>query len=415
VVVTELEIHYSTGKIRAATYGRGLWESNLYLSAYQVTTSANPVNGGTTSGGGTFSSGQQATVIANSNTGYAFTNWTENGSVVSTNSSYTFTVIASRTLVANFSLSQFVITTSSNPTSGGSTSGGGTYPNGTSITVSANSNIGWNFLNWTENGNVVSTNSSYSFTVSANRNLIANFSQTQSVINTSSNPPAGGTTYGGGSYPNGTSITVSANTNTGWSFLNWTENGNVVSTNFNYTFTVTASRNLVANFLQTMYVITTSSNPGAGGNTNGGGSYPFGTSITVTTTQNSGWKFINWTENSMVVSPNLNYNFVVSANRSLVANFETIIGVPELFSKKIKVYPNPSIGFITMEIEKTVLDSMKEINILNFLGQTVWNKKSDNINPYEQIDLRNSPAGVYTLVADGLNGDSFYYKIIIQK
>ncbi|MEI6899869.1 MAG: hypothetical protein WCL00_08325 [Bacteroidota bacterium] len=306
VVVTELEIHYSTGKIRAATFGRGLWESSLYLSAYQVTTSANPVNGGTTSGGGSYTSGQQATVIANSNTGYAFTNWTENGSVVSTNSSYTFTVTANRNLVANFSLSQFVITTSSNPTSGGNTSGGGTYPNGTSITVSANSNTGWNFLNWTENGNVVSTNSSYSFTVSVNRNLVANFSQTQSVINTSSNPPAGGTTYGSGSYPNGTSITVSANTNTGWSFLNWTENGNVVSTNFNYTFTVTASRNLVANFSQTMYIITTSSNPGAGGNTNGGGSYPFGTSITVTTTQNSGWKFINWTENSMVVSPDLN-------------------------------------------------------------------------------------------------------------
>jgi photosystem II stability/assembly factor-like uncharacterized protein len=415
VVVTELEIHYSTGKIRAATYGRGLWESNLYLSTYQITTSSNPVSGGTTSGGGSFTSGQQTTVIANSNTGYAFTNWTENGIVVSTNSSYTFTVTANRNLVANFSLSQFVITTSSNPTSGGTTFGGGTYPNGTSITVSANSNTGWNFLNWTENGNVVSTNSSYSFTVSTNRNLVANFSQTQSVINTSANPITGGTTYGGGSYPNGTAITVSANANTGWSFLNWTENGNVVSTNLNYTFTVTASRNLVANFSQSIYVITTSSNPGAGGNTNGGGNYPSGSSITVTTTQNTGWKFINWTENSMVVSSNLNYNFVVSSNRSLVANFENIIGVSELYSKKIKVYPNPSTGFITLEIEKTAHDSMKEIKILNFLGQTVWNKKSDKINPYEQIDLRNNPAGVYTLVTEGGNGDSFYYKIIIHK
>lgn len=30
VVITELEIHYGTGKIRAATFGRGLWESDLY-------------------------------------------------------------------------------------------------------------------------------------------------------------------------------------------------------------------------------------------------------------------------------------------------------------------------------------------------------------------------------------------------
>lgn len=34
VEVTELEISYCTGKIRAATYGRGLWESDLYANGY---------------------------------------------------------------------------------------------------------------------------------------------------------------------------------------------------------------------------------------------------------------------------------------------------------------------------------------------------------------------------------------------
>lgn len=31
VIVTQLAIHYATGKIRASTYGRGLWESDLYV------------------------------------------------------------------------------------------------------------------------------------------------------------------------------------------------------------------------------------------------------------------------------------------------------------------------------------------------------------------------------------------------
>jgi PKD repeat protein len=31
VIVNELEIHYATGKLRAATYGRGVWESDLYF------------------------------------------------------------------------------------------------------------------------------------------------------------------------------------------------------------------------------------------------------------------------------------------------------------------------------------------------------------------------------------------------
>ncbi len=33
VIVYELEIHYGSGKIRAATYGRGLWESSLFVTA----------------------------------------------------------------------------------------------------------------------------------------------------------------------------------------------------------------------------------------------------------------------------------------------------------------------------------------------------------------------------------------------
>jgi hypothetical protein len=32
VVVNELEIQYSANKLRAATYGRGLWETDLYAS-----------------------------------------------------------------------------------------------------------------------------------------------------------------------------------------------------------------------------------------------------------------------------------------------------------------------------------------------------------------------------------------------
>ena len=42
------------------------------------------------------------TVTATPASGYSFTNWTENGSVVSASASYTFTSTANRTLVANF-------------------------------------------------------------------------------------------------------------------------------------------------------------------------------------------------------------------------------------------------------------------------------------------------------------------------
>ena len=144
---------------------------------YTVTTSSNPVAGGTTTGGGTYASGASVTVTATANNGYTFTNWTENGNVVSTNASYTFNISANRTLVANFTqnTTNYTVTTSSNPVAGGTTTGGGTYASGASVTVTATANNGYTFTNWTENGNVVSTNASYTFNISANRNLVANF------------------------------------------------------------------------------------------------------------------------------------------------------------------------------------------------------------------------------------------------
>ncbi|MBO6025557.1 MAG: hypothetical protein J6P83_12005, partial [Bacteroidales bacterium] len=53
-------------------------------------------------GYGLYASGESCTLIAMANSGYTFTNWTENGSEVSTDMNYTFTVTGSRNLVANF-------------------------------------------------------------------------------------------------------------------------------------------------------------------------------------------------------------------------------------------------------------------------------------------------------------------------
>ena len=72
------------------------------ITTYTITVSANTAEGGNVSGGGTFQSGETCTVVATANSGYTFTNWTENGSVVTTDDYYSFNVDANRTLVANF-------------------------------------------------------------------------------------------------------------------------------------------------------------------------------------------------------------------------------------------------------------------------------------------------------------------------
>ena len=145
---------------------------------YTVTVTANPNNGGTVSGGGTYNYGQACTVIATSADGFTFLNWTENGSVVSNDANYSFTVTGNRSLVANFNEQlpdTYNINVSPNPIIGGIVTGGGTYDADQQCTVTATPNPNYNFINWTEDGEEVSTEASYTFIVAGNRNLVANF------------------------------------------------------------------------------------------------------------------------------------------------------------------------------------------------------------------------------------------------
>ena len=320
--------------------GQNIQEVSIMAATYTVTATANPAVGGTVSGGGTFTSGQSCTVSATANTGYTFVNWTENGTPVSTQANYTFTVEGNRNLVANFSINSYTITASANPGNGGSVSGAGDYNYGASCTLTATAATGYTFTNWTENGTPVSTQANYTFNVTGNRTLVANFSINSYTITASANPVNGGTVSGAGSYNYGASCTLTATAASGYTFTNWTENGSVVSSNANYTFTVEGNRNLVANFTAITYTITVSANPSYSGTTSGGGTYNHGQSCTVIATSADGYTFVNWTENGGVVSTDANYSFTVTSNRSLVANFEEL--APDTYN--INVSPNPNIG-----------------------------------------------------------------------
>ena len=318
----------------------GSYVAHFSLNSYNVTATANPTAGGTVSGAGEYNHGASCTLTATANTGYTFTNWTENGSVVSTNANYTFTVEGARTLVANFTLNSYTITATANPTAGGTVSGAGEFNHGASCTLTATANTGYTFTNWTENGSVVSSNANYTFTVTGNRTLVANFTLNTYTVATAANPAAGGTVSGDGEYNHGESCTVTATANTGYTFSNWTENGSVVSTNSSYTFTVEGNRNLVANFSNITYTITVSANPSNSGTATGGGTYNHGQSCTVIATSADGYTFTNWTENGSVVSTNANYTFTVTGDRALVANFEE--QAPDTYN--INVSPNPNVG-----------------------------------------------------------------------
>ena len=74
----------------------------------------------------------------------------------------------------------------------------------------------------------------------------------------------------------------------------------------------------------TTYTISAYASPAEGGSVSGGGSYTKGTSVTLTATNNPGYRFVGWVESGTTVSTNPNYTFVANSNRSLTAQFDRI-------------------------------------------------------------------------------------------
>lgn len=132
---------------------------------------------GSVSGAGNYKSGASVTVKATPSSGYRFSKWTEDGTTVSSSSSYTFTVTKNRTLRAVFSVipPSYSITVTASPANGGTVSGGGSYESGKTATVRATSAADFLFVEWQEDGASVSSNPAYSFTVSKARDLTAVF------------------------------------------------------------------------------------------------------------------------------------------------------------------------------------------------------------------------------------------------
>lgn len=141
---------------------------------------------GTVAGAGVFTLGTEVSVTATPNAGCSFVGWKENGNdtILSTSTTYTFTLNGMRDLVAVFTqeaVAQTYTVTAAVSTNGegtqGTVSGGGTVAAGSSVTVTATDPVSdaQPFLGWfiNDQGSAVSESRSYTFIPNGNVNLFA--------------------------------------------------------------------------------------------------------------------------------------------------------------------------------------------------------------------------------------------------
>ena len=211
-------------------------------------------------------------------TGYEFVGWYDIAGIkVCDTPEYDFVAYYSRVLFAKFKLEQVAVNVSITPAGGGTVSGAGTADYGKAVTLTATPAEGYIFNGFMDaTGNLLSSDSVYTFTLRAETDLTASFSPQTYTMTTTVNDPALGTVTNSdpdGVYPAGAAVSLQASPASGSQFVGWFENGQCVSQTLNYTFTATADRNLEADFSNEAFVLTLMADPVTGGTISGEGGY----------------------------------------------------------------------------------------------------------------------------------------------
>lgn len=155
-----------------------------------------------------------------------------------------------------------------------------------------------------------------------------------------------GTVSGSGRYVEGSTVTISATANDGYHFVRWTD-GNTQATR---TITVTGDLSYTATFASdqaAQYTITATSNDPNMGTVTGGGVYEEGTTVTLTATANTGYRFVQWQDGVTDATRTI----TVTGNASYTAYFEQVEGIDDVTADlNINIYPNPAKGNTSISV-----------------------------------------------------------------
>lgn len=204
-------------------------------------------------------------------------------------------------------------------------------------------------------------------------------------ISAMSNNTDYGIVNGSGTYHYGETVTLTAIPVNGCSFLRWTENGSVVSTDSIYSFPADRNRTIIGEFEENYDVcsVIVTSNNLEYGIAEGGGLYRKGDRVSLVALPNNGCSFMYWTSNGAIIDnygdPHL--SFYVYQNYSIVANFRYGTGIEEESETQVSVMVRDRLLSIIGAEEN------EEIKVFNGLGQIVYQGFNQSIRLYS--------AGVY--------------------
>lgn len=290
--------------------------------------------------------GAVVTLVARPDEGYQFVRWT--GDVVTIadveTAQTTITMEGNYSITADFELMPAMYSLAVSSTVGGSVTkpGEGTfvYPVGTVVTLVADTETGYRFVNWTGDvgtiadveaaGTTIAMNGSYSVT--------ANFELIQGLYSLTVSSGAGGSVVEPGEgifvHTAGTVLTIVAQPEEGYQFRKWIGDVDTIAdiNASQTTITMHDSYSITASFAswypEPAAVLTISSTEGGSVTTPGEGTFlvNLGTTVALAAEAESGYRFANWSGDVGTIADvdTPSTTIVTDSSYSIVAGFERV-------------------------------------------------------------------------------------------
>ena len=226
---------------------------------------------------------------------------------------------------------------------GGTVSGSGSYRYNTDAEVNVTENDGFHFIGWRIDGEIVSTDMNYIFTVKSDTDICAVFEGDEYSIVAKPNNRNLGTTSGTGIYQKGITVTLTATPLEGSYFVSWDDG----STDATRQVVVNGNKVYVAIFARYRYRVTviivndSQTRPNEEcGIVLGDGEYEYGSVVTLRETPNIGFAFKSWEIMNAIVGTGNAYSFAITGDVTIIARFDDAMF-------RLTLYVSPEGGGIT--------------------------------------------------------------------
>ena len=245
----------------------------------------------------------------------------------------------------------------------------------------------------------MSTQPEYTFIANNDIHLTAHFACENMVALNTEVVPSGsgyivgnGLVNGSGLYEINEVVTLSAIPINGSQFVAWEDNGQVVSTQQQYTLVMIKDTHLVARFeCEGMVSVRAMVVPENSGFVAGVGTYNIGDVVTLKAYPVTHYTFETWLYNDVPISNCDTYTFIANSDVDYVVKFRDNTGVNEDEQVDVRIYPNPTNGQVYVGCENMECIHVYSLSGVEEMTKTVRGETTTC------IDLRGCSNGLYYL------------------